>query len=49
MKLLYNQIGVKVNNYILQLTGLGGLSPNTVMMNWPRGWNELLHNSKPKK
>jgi len=25
-------------NYIIQLTGLGGLTPNTVLMEWPTNW-----------
>jgi len=30
-------------NYIIQLTGVGGLSPNTVMLDWPDNWQ---NNSK---
>jgi len=29
-------------NYIIQLTGIGGIVPNTVLMDWPVGWREKI-------
>jgi len=29
---------VEGTNYIIQLTGIGGLSPNTVLLDWPENW-----------
>jgi len=34
---------VEGTNYIIQLTGIGGLSPNTVLLDWPQNWQEHLH------
>uniref|UniRef100_A0A7S1R5U7 Uncharacterized protein n=1 Tax=Alexandrium catenella TaxID=2925 RepID=A0A7S1R5U7_ALECA len=31
-------------NYIIQLTGIGGISPNTVLLDWPEDWR--LHSQK---
>lgn len=31
---------VEGTNYIIQLTGIGGLSPNTVLMDWPDRWSK---------
>eukprot|EP00392_Amoebophrya_sp_AT5.2_P011783 g11868.t1 len=36
-------------NYILQLTGLGGLVPNTVLMAWPSNWNSQPAHIKREK
>ena len=33
-------------NYILQLTGLGGLKPNTVMLSWPTGWRKKVDRAR---
>jgi len=30
-------------NYIIQLTGIGGLSPNTVLVDWPESWRRHPH------
>jgi len=27
-------------NYIIQLTGIGGLAPNTVLLDWPENWRK---------
>lgn len=29
-------------NYIIQLTGIGGLSPNTVLLDWPEDWRKKM-------
>lgn len=34
---------VEGTNYIIQLTGIGGLSPNTVLLDWPENWRAQLH------
>eukprot|EP00429_Kryptoperidinium_foliaceum_P015264 CAMPEP_0176042110 /NCGR_PEP_ID=MMETSP0120_2-20121206/20894_1 /TAXON_ID=160619 /ORGANISM="Kryptoperidinium foliaceum, Strain CCMP 1326" /LENGTH=1108 /DNA_ID=CAMNT_0017375521 /DNA_START=59 /DNA_END=3385 /DNA_ORIENTATION=- len=34
---------VEGTNYIIQLTGIGGLVPNTVLLDWPRNWHEHQH------
>jgi len=31
---------VEGTNYIIQLTGIGGLSPNTVILDWPENWKK---------
>jgi len=31
---------VEGSNYIIQLTGIGGLVPNTVLLDWPSGWRK---------
>eukprot|EP00927_Polykrikos_kofoidii_P035907 TRINITY_DN3039_c0_g1_i3.p1 TRINITY_DN3039_c0_g1~~TRINITY_DN3039_c0_g1_i3.p1 ORF type:complete len:1083 (-),score=175.78 TRINITY_DN3039_c0_g1_i3:36-3284(-) len=33
-------------NYIIQLTGIGGLTPNTVLLEWPRGWRRNIIKAK---
>jgi len=30
-------------NYIIQLTGIGGISPNTVLLDWPANWQAHMH------
>ena len=30
------------SNFIIQLTGIGGVSPNTVLLDWPSGWTSNL-------
>jgi amino acid transporter len=33
-------------NYILQLTGLGGLKPNTVLCSWPHHWRKKMDRAR---
>jgi len=34
---------VEGSNYIIQLTGMGGLVPNTVLLDWPDHWKQNEH------
>lgn len=33
-------------NYIIQLSGIGGLAPNTVLINWPSKWKSHPHKAQ---